>query len=117
LINYDALDGQILDINVLGISIRLGILEESGNESDGFLGPTTESCFECFCLGCTTSSARESSEGNDLLVIFDVGEVSVSFGELETCSNSIVQYPSIHRHYPIPCSPVKAAATSRMFLK
>lgn len=95
MVNDDALDGQILNIDVLGVSIRLGVLEESGNESDGFFGPTTEGSFECFCLGGTTSSTGVSSERNDLLVIFDVGKVGVSFGELETCSNSILQYPSI----------------------
>ena len=41
LLNDDALDVQILEVNVLRVRVRLGVLEEASDELDGLLGPAT----------------------------------------------------------------------------
>lgn len=41
LLHNNALDVQILNVQVLGIGVRLSVLEQTGDELDGFLGPTT----------------------------------------------------------------------------
>lgn len=41
LVHDNALDGQVFNVNVLGISVRFSILQEGSDESDGFLWPAT----------------------------------------------------------------------------
>lgn len=45
LLNDNVLDDQLLDVEVLGIGVGLGVLEETENELDRLLGPST--CSEC----------------------------------------------------------------------
>ena len=41
LLNDDALDGQVFNVNVLGIRVRLSVLQETRDELDALLGPPT----------------------------------------------------------------------------
>lgn len=45
LLNNNVLDDQLLDIEVLSVGVGLGVLEETEDELDGLLGPST--CSEC----------------------------------------------------------------------
>jgi len=37
----DVADVEILEVEVLGIGVRFGILEEAGHEANGLFGPST----------------------------------------------------------------------------
>lgn len=41
LLDDNAFDGKVFDVNVFGISVGLCVLEETKNELDGFLRPAT----------------------------------------------------------------------------
>ena len=41
LLHNDALDEKVLELQVLRIRIRLGVLQEAGDELHGLLGPAT----------------------------------------------------------------------------
>lgn len=41
LLDNNALDVKVLNINVLRIRVRLSVLEEAGDELDALLGPAT----------------------------------------------------------------------------
>lgn len=41
LLDDNVLDGKVLQLKVLGISVRLGVLQETSDELDALLGPPT----------------------------------------------------------------------------
>ena len=53
---------------------------------------------ELFGLRGTANTAIESSERNDLLVLFDVPEVIVGLGQLQACKSSSSQSLAIVHH-------------------
>lgn len=77
LLNDNVLDDQLLDIKVLSLSVGLGVLEETEDELDRLLGPSTLGSLELLGLRSSANTASEPSERNNLLVVLNVGEVSV----------------------------------------
>ena len=67
---------------------------------------------ELLGLGSSADTSSKSSERDDLLVLLDVGKVGVGFLEVHSCRFSTMLQRMIWRDEPL-----RAAATSRMFLK
>lgn len=101
--NY-VFDEKVFEFQALCVGIGLCILQEAGDELDGFLRPATcdrmlglssgvmrkltLSRLELLCLASTTDTTRETTEGDDLFVFHDVAEVSVSLGQFHACRSS-----------------------------
>lgn len=95
LVDDNVSDNELLNGKVLGVGVGLGVLQQSGDESNRLLGPSTYtvrihvSLFpqipikhtlglsESLGLASSTNGSVESSERNDLLVLDNVGEVGV----------------------------------------
>ena len=70
---------------------------------------------ELLCLTGTPNTTVKSSERDDLLVFLNISEVRIGFGQFETWTKFSIGYQYIANSRSN--KPVKAAATSRMFLK
>lgn len=118
LVDDNVSDDELIDSEVLGVGVGLGVLQQSGDESDRLLGPSswtlvvfldfpfpapshnppkeqmkpTLGLLEGLSLASSTNGSVETSERNDLLVLDNVGKVGV--GLLD-----------VHAYIPlIPCS-------------
>lgn len=85
LLHNNVLDGQLLLLQVLGLSVGLGVLDQVEDESNRLLGPTSLGGTKLLGLGSTTDSTGEPSERNNLLVLLDVREVSVGLLDVHAC--------------------------------
>ena len=102
LVDDNVSDNELINSEVLGVGVGLGVLQQAGDESDRLLGPSTFGWLSAFfrslvsylpnpnpeykhtlglseSLGLASSSdgSVETSERNDLLVLDDIGEVGV----------------------------------------
>lgn len=89
LVDDNVLDDQLLNREVLGVGVGLGVFEQSKHELNRLDGPSTYKSVQCyirpptFCglelLGLRSSSntTSKSSERNDLLVLLNIGKVGV----------------------------------------
>jgi hypothetical protein len=87
LLHNNVLDQQLVLLQVLGLSVGLGVLEEVEDESNRLLGPSTLGGAKLLGLGGTTDTSSEPSERNDLLVVLDIREVGVGLGKGHTCDS------------------------------
>lgn len=79
LLDDNVLDEEIFYIDVFGISVRFGVLEQACDEFHRLLGPATLRGFELLSLTSPANTARESSERNDALVFQNCFEVCICF--------------------------------------
>jgi len=74
LVDLDVLDHQVAGIETLGISVGLGVLEQTEQELGRLNGPSCAGDTKCLSLCSTSSSASVSPHGDGLLVLNDVIE-------------------------------------------
>ena len=59
LLNDDALDVEVLKLQVLGIRVRLSVFEETGNEFNRLLRPATWNCVSAQVISSTKCTYPE----------------------------------------------------------
>lgn len=77
LVHHDVADDNRLGVKALGVRVRLGVLQQSAEELDRLHGPATLRGLELLRLGVAADTTVVTAEGNDLLLLEDVLEVSV----------------------------------------
>ena len=88
LVDNDAGNVKLLNVQALGLGIGLGVLQKVSDELDRLDGPATLSSLEFLGLSSTTNTTVEVTEGNTLLVLIDVLQVAVSLAQLQTLNGS-----------------------------
>ena len=84
----DMLDHEEFRIQVLELSVRLGILEELQENASTLLGPATLSVLEGLSLSSPSDTRIEPMERNTLLLSDDISEVSLGVSELSTLQST-----------------------------
>ena len=80
----DVGDLALLDIQALGLSVGLEVLEEVEDVLDGLLGPSTVVVVHVLAHGMSARAAGVSSEGHDALVSEDSLHVTHSFHQVHS---------------------------------
>jgi len=84
LLNDNVFDGEVLNIDTLGVSVGFSVLQQAADEFNGFLRPATLCGLELLSLASPSNTSREPSEGNHALVIFDIAEVCIGLRQLHS---------------------------------
>ena len=92
LVDSGVSDHALLNIQTLGLSIRLEVLEKLKNVSGRLFGPSSLSLTEDLGLCLSTDAPGVDVEGDDLFVFNDIFHISNGFLELKTlaCSCSFI---------------------------
>ena len=87
-LHSDVGDHALLHVQALGLRVRLKILQELENVSCGLVGPSSLGLSEDFGLGGASDAAGVLSEGDTLLVLDDILDISNGFLELQSFEGS-----------------------------
>lgn len=82
LLDGNVLDNQGINVQVLGNSVALGILQQSGQELDALGGPSALGDAKLLGLASATETTVVAAEGNASLVLTDLTEVLEGLLEL-----------------------------------
>lgn len=82
LLDDNVADDKLLSVQSLGLSVSLGVLQQSEQELDRLDGPSTLSRLEFLGLLRSANTTVESTERNALLLLNNVAQVGVSLLQL-----------------------------------
>lgn len=88
LLNNNVADNKGLDVQTAGLGVSLGVLKKAKQELDRLDGPATLGGLEVVDLGSAAYTTVEAAEGNGLLVLDHIVQVSVSLLELHAADGS-----------------------------
>ena len=88
LVDNDAGDVKLFNVQTLSFSIGFSILEQVSNELDRLDGPATLGGLELLNLGSTTNTTVKVTERNSFLVFVNILQVGVSLAQLQALNGS-----------------------------
>lgn len=88
LLDDDVADDELFSVQSLGLSVGLGVLQQSQKELDRLDGPSTLSRLELLGLLRSANTTVEAAERNALLLLNNVAEVGVGLLQLHAVDGS-----------------------------
>lgn len=82
LVDDSAGNVQVLDVQALGLSVSLGVLQKINNVFDRLDGPATLGGLELLGLSGAADTTVETAERNALLLLSDILQIGISLVQL-----------------------------------